>query len=134
MQRIAGACNWDAANEIRYKQASGTVELLTSIIPIRAAGGCWVLTSTHTTSEFLNTSIGRPYWETREIRLAAAIYLVLAVVALLVAVSIRLSLRRFRDVAAEISQRRLGDYPFTQRNFLPQLPSVPPGSRNSLQE
>ena len=104
---------WDAANEIRYKQANGTVELLTSIIPIRAADGCWVLTSTHTTSEFLNTSIGRPYWETREIRVAAAIYLVLAVIALLVAVSIRLSLRRFRDVAAEISQGRIGDYAFT---------------------
>ncbi len=78
LQRISDACMWDAANEIRYKQANGAVELLTSIIPIRAADGCWVLTSTHTTSEFLNTSIGRPYWETREIRVAAAIYLVLA--------------------------------------------------------
>ena len=47
-----------------------------------------MLTSTHTTSEFLNTSIGRPYWETREIRVAAVIYLVLAMIALLVAVSI----------------------------------------------
>lgn len=124
LQRISDACMWDAANEIRYKQASGTVELLTSIIPIRAAGGCWVLTSTHTTSEFLNTSIGRPYWETREIRMAAAIYLVLAVLALLVAVSIRLSLRHFRDVAAEISQGRIGDHAFMHRNVVPELSSV----------
>src|SRR5882757_327091 len=124
VQRISDACMWDAANEIRYKQANGTVELLTSIIPIRAADGCWVLTSTHTTSEFLNTSIGRPYWETREIRVAAAIYLVLAVIALLVAVSIRVSLRRFRDVAAEISQGRIGDYAFSHRNFVPELSSV----------
>ncbi len=124
LQRISDACMWDASNEIRYKQASGSVELLTSIIPIRAAGGCWVLTSTHTTSEFLNTSIGRPYWETREIRVAAAIYLVLAVLALLVAVSIRLSLRRFRDVAAEISQGRIGDNAFMHRNVVPELASV----------
>ena len=55
------------------------------------------------------TSIGRPYWETREIRVAAVIYLVLAVIALLVAVSIRLSLRRFRDVAAEIGVAPLED-------------------------
>ena len=82
LQRMSDACMWDAANEIRYKQADGTVELLTSIIPIRTAAGCWVLTSTHATSEFLNTSIGRPYWETREIRVAAVIYLVLAVIAL----------------------------------------------------
>jgi two-component system sensor histidine kinase ChvG len=110
--------------QIRYKQANGAVELLTSIIPIRTAGGCWVLTSTHATSEVLNTSIGRPYWETREVRVAAVIYLVLAVIALLVAVSIRLSLRRFRDVAAEISQGRIGDYAFTHRNVVPELSSV----------
>jgi two-component system sensor histidine kinase ChvG len=124
LQHLSDACMWDATNEIRYKQANGTVELLTSIIPIRTTAGCWVLTSTHATSEFLNTSIGRPYWETREIRVAAAIYLVLAVIALLVAVSIRLSLRRFRDVAAEISQGRIGDYAFTHRNVVPELSSV----------
>ena len=114
----------DAANEIRYKQANGAVELLTSIVPIRAADGAWVLTSACATSEFLNTSIGRPYWETREIRVAAAIYLVLAVIALLVAVSIRLGLRRFRDVAAEISQGRIGDSAFSHRNVVPELSSV----------
>ena len=124
LQHLSDACAWDATNEIRYKQANGTVELLTSIIPIRTAAGCWVLTSTHATSEFLNTSIGRPYWETREIRVAAAIYLVLAVLALLVAVSIRLSLRRFRDVAAEIGQGRIGDYAFSHRNRVPELSSV----------
>ena len=124
LQRISDACMWDAANELRYKQTDGTVELLTSIIPIRASDGCWVLTSTHKTSEFLNTSIGRPYWETREIRVAAAIYLVLAVIALLAAVSIRLSLRRFRTVANEISQGRIGDNAFSHRNVVPELASV----------
>lgn len=124
LQRLSDACMWDATNEIRYKQANGTIELLTSIIPIRTATGCWVLTSTHATSEFLNTSIGRPYWETREIRVAAVIYLVLAALALLVAVSIRVSLRRFREVAAEISQGRIGDYAFTHRNVVPELSSV----------
>jgi two-component system sensor histidine kinase ChvG len=124
LQRLSDACMWDTTNEIRYKQPDGTFELLTSIIPIRTTAGCWVLTSTHATSEFLNTSIGRPYWETREIRVAAAIYLVLAALALLVAVSIRLSLRRFREVAAEISQGRIGDYAFSHRNVVPELSSV----------
>ncbi len=124
LQRLSDACMWDASNEIRYKQANGAVELLTSIIPIRSATGCWVLTSTHITSEFLNTSIGRPYWETREVRVAAAIYLGLALLALLVAISIRVTLRRFRQVAAEISQGRIGDNAFTHRNVVPELSSV----------
>jgi two-component system sensor histidine kinase ChvG len=83
-----------------------------------------VLTSTHTTSEFLNTSIGRPYWETRAVRVAAGIYLVLAILAMLAAVSIFLSLRRFREVADEIGQGRIGDYAFSQRNIVPELSSV----------
>jgi two-component system sensor histidine kinase ChvG len=124
LQRLTQACILDSSDQIRYRQPDGSTELLTSIIPIRTNAGCWVLTSTHTTSEFLNTSIGRPYWETREIRFAAAIYVVLAVVALLVAISIRLSLRRFRDVAAEISQGRIGDYAFSHRNVVPELSSV----------
>ena len=124
LQRLSEACRLDATDEIRYRQADGTVELLTSIIPIVARGGCWVLTSTHVTSEFLNTSIGRPYWETREIRVAAAIYLFVVVLAFLVAFSIRLSLRRFRAVANEIAQGRIGDDAFSRHNVVPELSSV----------
>ena len=124
LKRLSDACMGDASEELRYRQPNGTVELLTSIIPIKTARGCWVLTSTHTTSEFLNTSIGRPYWETRAVRVAAAIYLVLAILAMLAAVSIFLSLRRFREVADEIGQGRIGDYAFSQRNIVPELSSV----------
>ncbi len=124
LQRLSQACIWDSPYEMRYRQTDGTVELLTSIIPVKDGTGCWVLTSTHTTSEFLNTSIGRPYWETRAVRIAAAIYLVLAVIAGLAALSIWLSLRRFRDVAGEIGQGRIGDYAFSQRNVVPELSSV----------
>jgi two-component system sensor histidine kinase ChvG len=83
-----------------------------------------VLTSTHVTSEFLNTSIGRPYWETREIRIAAGIYLIAAVLGLLIALGIGLSLSRFRRVANEISQGRIGDSAFTRQNVVPELSSV----------
>ena len=124
LKRLGSACMWDTSEEIRYKQPNGTVELLTSIIPIKSKAGCWVLTSTHTTSEFLNTSIGRPYWETRAVRIAAGIYLVLALLAVLAAVSIWLSLRRFRDVAHEIGEGRIGDYAFSQRNSVPELAGV----------
>jgi len=127
LKRLGEACMWDTTEELRYRQRDGSVELLTSIIPIKTANGCWVLTSTHTTSDFLNTSIGRPYWETRAVRIAAGIYLVLALLAVLAAVSIFLSLRRFREVADEIGQGRIGDYAFSQRNIVPELSSVARG-------
>jgi two-component system sensor histidine kinase ChvG len=124
LHRLTEACIWEASDEIRYKQPDGAVELLTSIIPINTGRGCWVLTSTHVTSEFLNTSIGQPYWKTRAVRIAALIYLVLAVIAGLVAASIWISLRRFREVAREIRQGRIGDHAFSQRNVVPELSSV----------
>jgi two-component system sensor histidine kinase ChvG len=127
LKKLSEACMWDASDELRYRQRDGSVELLTSIIPIKNEQGCWVLTSTHTTSEFLNTSIGQPYWETRAVRVAALIYLVLAVLAILAAISIWISLRRFRDVAAEIAEGRIGDYAFSQRNVVPELSKVAHG-------
>ncbi|MCW5569026.1 MAG: HAMP domain-containing histidine kinase, partial [Dokdonella sp.] len=124
LKRLSESCVWDSPIEIRYRQPSGSIEILTSLIPIKTGSGCWVLIPTHSTAEFLDTSIGRPYWQTREIRLAAMIYIVMAAVALLVAISIRRSLRRFRDVAHEIRQGRIGDYAFTARNVVPELSSV----------
>jgi len=124
LKRLSESCILDSQGEIRYRQPDGTVEILTSLIPIKTSAGCWVLISTHATSEFLNTSIGRPYWQTREVRIAALIYLGLALVAALVAVSIRRSLRRFRDVAHEIRQGRIGESAFANRNVVPELSSV----------
>ncbi len=124
LQRLSEACTWNASDEMRYSRADGTVELLTSIIPIRARGNCWILTTTHVASEFLDTSIGRPYWQTREVRIAAAIYLGGALLAVLVALGIRLSLRRFRNVADEIALGRAVDTTFVQRNTVPELSGV----------
>lgn len=124
LKRLSESCIWDSTAEIRYRQPDGTVEILTSLIPIKTEAGCWVLVSAHATSEFLRTSIGRPYWQTREVRIAALIYLILAVVTVLVAVSIRRSLRRFRDVAHEIREGRIGEYAFSNRNVVPELSSV----------
>ena len=124
LQRLSEACTWNASDEMRYSRADGTVELLTSIIPIRARGNCWILTTTHVASDFLNTSIGRPYWETREVRIAAAIYLGGALLAVLVALGMRLSLRRFRNVADEIALGRAADATFVERNTVPELAGV----------
>jgi two-component system sensor histidine kinase ChvG len=124
LRRLSDSCIWESHAEIRYRQANGKVEILTSLNPIQSPAGCWVLISTHATSEFLDSSIGRPYWQTREVQVAALIYLSLAIVAALVVVSIRRSLRRFRAVAHEIRQGRIGECAFAARNVVPELASV----------
>lgn len=124
LQRLSGSCMWDSQAEIRYRQPDGTVELLTSLMPIKTDLGCWVLISTHSTTEFLSTSIGRPYWQTREVRVAALIYVGMALVAAVIVLGIRRNLQRFREVAHEIRQGRIGDNAFTTRNVVPELSSV----------
>ncbi len=124
LQRLSQSCSWDEPIEVRDNQPDGTEEVLTSVIPIRSRWGCWVLISAHTTSEFLNTSIGRPYWQTREVRIAALIYLILALLSVLLALSVRRSLGQFREVAREIRQGRPGEHPFAERNIVPELSSV----------
>lgn len=124
LKRLSDACVAELPGEIRYKQPDGSVELLTSIVPVRTERGCWVLVSTHSTVDFLRTSIGRPYWETRPVRTAAIVCLVLLALAIVTAFSIRRSLRQFREVAHEIRQGRIGEDAFAKRNIVPELGSV----------
>ena len=124
LKQLADSCAWDAPIDIRYRQPDGHEEIMTSVVPIQSRWGCWVLLSAHPTSEFLNISIGRSYWQTREIQVAAAIYFVFALLAVLVTVSVWRSLHHFRRVAREIREGRAQERPFTARNIVPELTSV----------
>jgi len=124
LKSLTDACVADLPGEIRFRQPDGSVELLTSIVPVRTERGCWVLVSTHNTADFLRTSIGRPYWETQPVRTAAIICAVLVALAVLTALSIRRSLRQFREVAHEVRQGRIGEDAFASRNVVPELGSV----------
>jgi two-component system, OmpR family, sensor histidine kinase ChvG len=64
------------------------------------------------------------YWETPEMRLAAFACLSLVALAILLAVSILRSLRRFREAADEIVFGRVGDEALTARNGVRELSGV----------
>jgi two-component system, OmpR family, sensor histidine kinase ChvG len=124
LQQLSQSCAGDAPLSIRQRGQAGNEEVLTAIIPIKTRWGCWALVTAHTTAQFLGTAIGRPYWQTREIQLAAYIYLALALLAVLTALSVRHSLRQFRAVAHEIRQGRSEGTRFAARNTVPELESV----------
>jgi len=121
---LADSCDWDTPIDFRYTNARGTEELLTSVISIKQAAGCWVLISTHNSTALLSTAIGRPYWQTEDIRLAAVVYFAFALLALLIALSVRRSLRHFQDVAQEIRRGGGDRATFASRNIVPELASV----------
>src|SRR3546814_3167164 len=63
---LAQSCWGELSMALRHRRASGAEELLTSITPINTASGCWAVITTHSTTEFLGTSIDQPYWKTIE--------------------------------------------------------------------
>jgi signal transduction histidine kinase len=64
------------------------------------------------------------FWEMPEIRLAVLAYLAIVALALLVAVGILRSLKRFRQVADEIALGRIGDHALAGRSGVRELASV----------
>ncbi len=124
LQRLSESCSWDRPIDLRYAQADGSEELLTSLVPIKSRWGCFLLVSVHNTAEYLNTSIGRPYWSTPEIRFAAVSYLVFALLAALMALSVSRSLHHFRRVTREMRKNRHIGPSFADQKVAPELTSV----------
>ncbi len=124
LARLSHSCSWDTPSELHYIETQGRQEMLTWVLPIQSAFGCWALVSSHPASEFLNTSVSRSYWRTREVRIAGAIYLTMAMLASLVAVSVGRGIRNFRTAARAISEGRGRGHSFAASNNIPELASV----------
>jgi len=124
MSRLSESCSWERPMDMRYRQPNGSEEILTSLVPIKTRAGCWLLMSVHNTSEFLDTSIGRPYWRTPEIRFAAISYLVFALLAALMALSVSRSIKHFSQVTRRMRKGRLAGHSFADDKVAPELTSV----------
>jgi two-component system sensor histidine kinase ChvG len=117
-------CGVNAADQKRYARESSKEELLTSVIPIQTALGCWVLIASHSADEFLDTSVGRSYADVPAVRVAAAIYLALAALSALIALNLWRNIRSFRIAAREVREGRGHDRPFASRSIAPEFAGV----------
>lgn len=124
LDSLAKTCSWDSPVELRYGAPEAGQEVLTSVVPILARGGCWVLISSHNSESLLGTAIGRPYWQTEGVRMAAMIYLIFAGISALLIASVWRSLKHFREVAREIRRGGATNVAFSSRHIVPELKSV----------
>ncbi len=122
--RLRDTCAHGNGLDLSQPTSDGSGEVMTSVIPIIAPSGCWVLIAAQPTAAFLNMSIDKPYWQTPEMRAAGIFYLAALVVALLIAASVWQSLNRFRRVAREIRHGRDPKRQFSERNVVPELATV----------
>jgi len=122
LPHLARGCRSQSPAEL--SEVDSTDQMLTSVVPVRTPEGCWALVISHSTAEFLNTSIGRPYWQSPEVSVAAMIYLALAVITLATALSVWRSIRSFGSVARQIRRGRDRGQTFASRNFVPEFASI----------
>lgn len=122
--RVPATCSAVTPSAARYTNPGGQEELLVSLNAINTEAGCWVVITSSSAAEFLGSGIGRPYRQTPAVRLAAAIYLLMAVFVFWLFLDGARSLRRFTDLARRIRTRG-GDAPtFAALNHIPELDGV----------
>jgi two-component system, OmpR family, sensor histidine kinase ChvG len=122
--QLGRVCGVNAENDMRYARGGSKEELLTSVIPIQTALGCWILIASHSADDFLDTSIGRSYAEVPAVHVAAAIYVGLAALSALIALNLWRNIKSFRVAAREVREGRGHDRPFASRSMAPEFAGV----------
>ncbi|HEU0070601.1 MAG TPA: ATP-binding protein [Alphaproteobacteria bacterium] len=124
LERLRGSCEGEGPLALRYTNPAGEQEVLSSVTPINTAVGCWAVITSHTTADFLGSSLGQPYWRTTAVQWAAAIYLIMAMLVISLFLGIWGNLRRFGRIARAIRQDRLRGASFAALNQVPELHGV----------
>lgn len=116
-------CDGSAPIEARIGTETGSNELLFAIASTRTKAGCWSVLTSWTEATYLETSIGRPYWQSSEMRMAAMVYGGLAVLVVGLFLSVWLHLRRFQRLAYDLRAGRSSES-FEALNQMPELSGV----------
>lgn len=124
LDRLPDTCDGGQPLAVEYTNPAGKLEVLTSLTPISAPVGCWVVITSHAADGSVGGSLNRPYWQSYEVRLAAGIYVLMAVIVLWLFLGIWRNLRRFADLARAIRTDPKAEGSFVTLNRVPELESV----------
>jgi two-component system sensor histidine kinase ChvG len=122
LDRLTTSCEGVVPIAQRQDLSDGRSQLLTSLSPMQAPQGCWVLVGA-SILEGTDRPLGQPYWQTPEIRLALIVYLVLALLVLGILTDVLRSLKGFSVIAENVRIGRERQR-FVDRNRVPELGRV----------
>jgi len=123
LDRLSSSCEGDEPLGLHYRTPAQDDEIVSSVTPLRTASGCWVVVTTLSARSLPGPKIGQPYWQSRDVRIAAAIYLMMIVITFTTFWSIHRGLKRFVERARAISEHRDG-VGFIEQNDVPDLAEV----------
>ena len=118
------ACSAGVPESRRYTNVSGAEEVVTSITSVAADNGCWIVLVSKAASEMLRSSLGRPYWQSAEVQVAAVIHVVFAAVVLWMFLDIWRNLRRFAQLARDIRTGEAVGVSFERQNRVPEISGI----------
>lgn len=124
VSRTPASCDGSAPLDVRYRSPNAGYEILTSMTPFNTAAGCWSVLTSHSLMEFTGSLLDRPYWQAREVRLAAAIYALLALLVVAMFSGLWRNLNRFGHMARAIRAGEAGPEAFARQNRIPELEGV----------
>ncbi len=124
LDRLSETCAGEFPFALRYHTPAGDDEIVTSVTPLQTPTGCWVVVTSSSALSLPGSNLGRPYWASDEVRIAAAIYLTMVLLTFTTLWSIRRGLRRFTERARSIRERRSGAGSFHAQNDIPELADV----------
>ena len=122
--RLAPTCDGRADPTVRFTNPAGQPEVLTSMTPVHIGQSCWVVITSQSTQALLDTSIGRPVWQTTTIHIAIAVYLLSAAIMAWLFLAIWRNIDRFRTAARKIRVHGAGETSFREMNTIPELAGV----------
>jgi two-component system, OmpR family, sensor histidine kinase ChvG len=123
LARLATSCEGELPVALRYTTPQGGEEVVTSVTPIRAPSGCWAVVTSFSAAALPGSHLGVPYYATTEVKVAAVVYLAMALLTFTTFWSIRRGLRRFADRARAVRDRGSAGS-FGAQNDIPELAEV----------
>lgn len=124
LDSVSVTCTGNLPLANRYRDPEGKEEVLTSITPVLTDAGCWAVIVSHPLESLLGATLAQPYWMRFEVRVAAGIYLAMAILTLAVFLSIRRSVLRFRALARDLRTGAAGNRSFVSQNEVAELTGV----------
>jgi two-component system sensor histidine kinase ChvG len=107
-----------------YHRPTGGAEIVTAVTPLATPAGCWAVVASFSGDAFPSAHLGQPYWATPTVRIAALIYLAMAVLTFSTLLSVRGGLSRFARRARRIRDEGPDAGSFGGRAGMPELTDV----------
>jgi two-component system sensor histidine kinase ChvG len=124
LDKLGPTCEGEMSRMVRFINAAGRPEVLTSVTPVHIENNCWVVITSESTQAILSSPIGQPAWSTPTVHIAGLVYLLSAVIVAWLFVDIWRNINRFRTTARKISIRGAGRVSFRDMNTIPELTGV----------